>query len=248
MDMIRSVFVWVTSILFIILMFPITIIIWLVSTPFDHEHITVHWWLNYQGVVLSRCNLLWKIKIEGREKAKKNETYVIISNHQSILDILLITCLRYRLRWISKIENFSIPLLSWSMRMARYIPIERGNPESKVIMMEESIRTLKQGISIMMFPEGTRSKDDRIMDFKKGAFQMAIITEKPVLPVIIDGTGKVLPKKGIIFSGGYLLTIKVLDPVYPQSFGTTDPEELASKFRKLMEVALNEMNNKPHIQ
>jgi 1-acyl-sn-glycerol-3-phosphate acyltransferase len=248
MELLRSLFVWFFSVLFVILMFPLTFLIWSFNYPFDRECIIVHWWLNFQGIVLTRFNLLWKLKIEGREKAKKDETYVIISNHQSILDILLITCLRLRLRWISKIENFRIPILNWSMKMAKYIPIDRGNPESKAVMMEEAIRSLKQGISIMMFPEGTRSKDCTIQDFKKGAFEMALSTKKPILPVIIDGTGKVLPKKGIIFSGGYLLRVNVLDPVYPESFGITDPEELASKFRKIMETALNEMRREADIQ
>jgi 1-acyl-sn-glycerol-3-phosphate acyltransferase len=244
MEVTRSLFVWIFSILFVIMMFPLTVMIWLVCFFFDHERKMVHGWLNLQGIVLCRCSLLWKIKIEGREKTKKGETYIIISNHQSILDILLITCLRYRLRWISKIENFRIPVLNWSMKMAKYIPIDRGNPDSKVVMMEESLRSLKQGISIMMFPEGTRSKDGRIMNFKKGAFQMAMKADKPILPIIIDGTGNVLPKKGIIFSGGYLLSVKVLDPVYPESFCTEDPEELASNFRDIMEKALDGIHKK----
>jgi 1-acyl-sn-glycerol-3-phosphate acyltransferase len=247
MEILRSLFVWFFSVLFVILMFPITVLIWSICFPFDRESIMVHWWLTFQGIVLARFNLLWKIKTEGREKAKKGETYVIISNHQSILDILLITCLRLRLRWISKIENFRIPVLNLSMRMARYIPIDRGNPDSKAVMMDAAVRSLNHGISIMMFPEGTRSKDSKIQDFKKGAFQMALNTKKPILPVIIDGTGKVLPKKGIIFSGGYQLMVKVLDPVYPQSFGTTDPEELAREFKKIMETALNEMRRETDI-
>lgn len=246
MEIVRSLFVWLFSIIFVTILFPVTALIFIISYPFDNERAIVHWWLTFQGVVLCRCNLLWKIKVEGREKALNGETYVIISNHQSILDILLITSLRFRIRWISKIENFSVPILNWSMRMAKYIPVDRGNKESKEVMMEESIRTLKKGISIMMFPEGTRSKDGRIMDFKKGAFQMALNTGRPILPILIDGTGKVLPKKGIIFSGGYLLKIRLMDPVYPQSFSSSDPEELASFFRHKMKTALSEMHRETH--
>lgn len=241
MDIIRSLFVWICSVLFVILLFPVTFLIWLISLPFDKEHLLVHWWLTFQGIVLCRCNLLWKIKTEGRGKYKKGETYIIISNHQSILDILLITSLRFKLRWISKIENFRVPVLNWSMKMAGYIPIDRGNPESRVKMMEESLKSLNKGIPIMMFPEGTRSKDGSIATFKKGAFEMAIGAGIPLLPVIIDGTWKVLPKKGIIFSNGYLLNIKILDPVYPDAFGTSDPEQLASVIRDLMVTELNEL-------
>ena len=241
MSIFKSLLFWTSSILFAILMFPITVLIWLISYPFDRERIMVHWWLTFQGVVLCKSSLLWDIKIEGREKAKRDETYIIISNHQSILDIILITCLRYRMRWISKIEVFKVPVLSWSMKMAKYIPIVRGDNESKELMLDESIKSLRKGISIMLFPEGTRSSDGMIRDFRKGAFQIAISAKLPILPILVDGTGKVLPKKGIVFSGGYLLKLKVMDPVYPSDFGTEDPVELAYRFKNKMESTLNIM-------
>jgi 1-acyl-sn-glycerol-3-phosphate acyltransferase len=150
-------------------------------------------------------------------------------------------CLRYRFRWISKIENYKIPVLGWYMKMAKYIVVDRGNKESKAEMMERSAESLRKGISIMMFPEGTRSKDKEIGVFKNGAFQLALMTDKPILPVIVDGTGDVLPKHGVIFTSGHVLRMRVLDPVYPGSFGTGNPEELASKFRTLIINELNKM-------
>ena len=111
----------------------------------------------YQSLVISFLIPIWTIHIEGREKALKGATYVIISNHQSILDILLINCLRYKFKWISKIENFNVPVIGWYLRMADYITVDRGNEESKAEMLERSFTCLKRGISIMIFPEGTRS-------------------------------------------------------------------------------------------
>jgi 1-acyl-sn-glycerol-3-phosphate acyltransferase len=224
-------------------MFPFTVFIRVVSFPFDKEGIMVHWWLTIQGIVITRVNMLWSIRIEGRNKAKPCETYVIISNHQSMLDILLITSLRYRLRWVSKIEIFRVPLLGWSMKMACYIPIDRGNSESKAIMMGKSLTSLQKGISVMLFPEGTRSIDGVMRDFKKGAFQMAIETKRPILPVVLDGTGKVLPRKGFIFSGSHPLRVRVLDPISPENFGTTDPVVLAEKLKNIIESDLQKMRN-----
>lgn len=201
----------------------------------------MHWMLIYQGLILSRIVPIWNIRIEGREKAEKGTTYVIISNHQSILDILLINCLRCRFKWISKIENLKVPVLGLYLRMADYITVDRGNKDSKEEMLEKSINCLNEGTSIMLFPEGTRSVNREIGFFKRGAFQLAISAQKPILPVLMDGTGGVLPKHGFIFSTGHRIRIKVFDPVYPESFNTDDPDLLALNFSTFMKGALIEM-------
>ena len=188
----------------------------------------------WHGIILSCIIPFWRIRIEGRDNYDRDKTYVIISNHQSILDILILNCLRYRFRWISKIENTKLPVLGWYLRMAKYITIDRGNPDSKAVMMQKSLDSLRQGISIMIFPEGTRSLNNEMGSFKLGAFQLAIMADKPVLPVIVDGTGNALPRHGMVFTPGHTLRIKVLDPVYPGSFGTADPEELSQKLRTIM--------------
>jgi 1-acyl-sn-glycerol-3-phosphate acyltransferase len=114
--------------------------------------------------------------------------------------------------------------------MADYIVIDRGNEDSKTEMLEKSYTCLKKkGISIMIFPEGTRSLNNEIGFFKRGAFQLALQANVPLLPVLIDGTGGILPKHGLIFGSGHEIRIKVLDPVYPDSFGTDSPEDLAFK-------------------
>jgi 1-acyl-sn-glycerol-3-phosphate acyltransferase len=204
----------------------------------------MHWMLTYQSYLISMMLPIWKIKIEGREKADRKATYVIISNHESIMDILLLNCLRYRFCWISKIENLNRPVLAWYLKMARYITIDRGNKESKEDMIEKCYNRLMGGTSIMMFPEGTRSINGEIGFFKRGAFQLAISAKKPILPVLIDGTGKVLPKHGLIFKSGNKVRIKVLDPVPYESFKTDDCDALALKFSNFMTLALMELRAK----
>ena len=92
--------------------------------------------------------------------------------------------------------------------MADYIIVDRGNEESKIEMLEKSYNCLKKGISIMIFPEGTRSADNEIGFFKRGAFQLALQANVPILPVLIDGTGDILPKHGLIFGSGHHITDK----------------------------------------
>ena len=179
MEIIKSIIVWITGICFVIITFPLTLIVWIFTLLFDKERLIVHMFLMYESTILSFLMPIWKIHIEGREKAKKGITYVIISNHQSILDILLMNCLRYRYKWISKIENFNVPVIGWYLRMAKYITIDRGNEESKTEMLERSYNCLRNGISIMIFPEGTRSLNNQIGFFKRGAFQLALQAKVP---------------------------------------------------------------------
>lgn len=248
MDILLSVIVWSYWLAVTVILFPVSIIICFLTYPFDNERILFHWWMVFHSIIIVRPVPFWKIEISGREKIISGTPYVIIANHQSMLDILILNCIRYRYRWISKIENSRIPVLGWYLKMAKYITINRGNSESKEIMLGKSVESLRKGISIIIFPEGTRSPDNEIGPFKLGAFQMALMSDKPILPVVVDGTGKVLPKKGLVFSPGQTLSIRILDPVHPGMFNTSDPEELSHKMRNLMIGELDMLRNKKRVE
>jgi 1-acyl-sn-glycerol-3-phosphate acyltransferase len=128
--------------------------------------------------------------------------------------------------------------------MADYITVDRGDKESKEEMMDKSYQCLKRGTSIMMFPEGTRSADREIGFFRRGAFQLAISTNRPILPVLIDGSGGVLPKHGLLFNTGHKIRIRVFDPVPPESFNTDNPDILSLKFSNFMTEVLKEWRAK----
>ena len=241
MDILLSVVSWFIGISFLLIMFPITFITWLIVLPFDRKRAVVHWMLVYQSIILSYIIPAWKVRIEGRKKLRKNITYVIIANHQSILDTILLNVIGLRFKWISKVETYRIPVIGWYLRMAGYITVDRNDDESKGKMLERSLDCLKNGTSIMIFPEGTRSRDLRIGFFKRGAFQLAINSGTPVLPVLIDGTGDILPKHGLMVRGKHIITIKIFDPVYPELFGTDDPIKIAEKFRDFMTERLEEV-------
>jgi 1-acyl-sn-glycerol-3-phosphate acyltransferase len=241
MDFLKSVVVWLIALCFMGILFPVTLLIWLLALPFDRERVVTHWMLVYQSVIMSAIIPIWKIRIEGREKASRNRTYVIISNHQSILDILLINRLRYRFKWISKIENMKVPVLGWYLRMAGYLTVNRGKEESKAEMLEKALICLKKGNSVMIFPEGTRSLNGNIGFFKRGAFLLAIQAGVPLLPVLIDGTSEILPKHGLKLGSGYKVHIRVLDPVFPADFKTDNPDILAAEFCGMMKSELSNL-------
>ncbi len=244
MNVIKSVWVWLSSIVFILLAFPVALFLWLISLLFDDRRLMNNRWMVIQGIVLTKMSPFWKVITEGREKIDPNQAYVIVPNHQSLLDIVFFNMLRHRLRWVSKKEIFRVPIVGWEMRMVKYIELVRGNKSSVIKMMEECVKSLKEGISIVIFPEGTRSINGAIGKFKTGAFQIAIKTDKPLLPVLIDGTGEIMPRKGgVIFRNRRVVRIRVLDPIFPGQFGTGNPEELAARVQALMVTAMDQLRS-----
>jgi 1-acyl-sn-glycerol-3-phosphate acyltransferase len=237
----RSAIVWITGIIILVGLFPVSFIIWILVFPFDVNRKVMHRMLIYQSIILVRIIPFWKLKIEGKEKIHRNQTYVIISNHASLADIIMINCLGCNFKWISKIENSKVPVLGWYLRMADYITVDRNDEDSKINMLTRSLMCLKKGISLMIFPEGTRATDGTPGIFRRGAFQLAIEAGVPILPVVLKGTGGLLPKHGFLLGDTRHIVIRVLDPVYPQSFGTVDALELGEKFRKMISLALNEI-------
>ena len=242
--MIKSLWVWVSSITFVLLAFPVAVILWLLSLAFDSRRLMNNRWMVIQGIVLTKMSPFWKVIVDGREKIDHKQAYIIIPNHQSLLDIVFFNMLRHRLRWVSKKEIFSVPVVGWEMRMVRYIELIRGNKSIVVRMMEECVSSLQDGISVVIFPEGTRSLTGAIGKFKSGAFQLAVKTDKPLLPVLIDGTGEIMPKKGgFIFRNRRVVRIRVLDPIFPGQFGTGDPEQLAARIQAQMVTAMDQLRS-----
>jgi 1-acyl-sn-glycerol-3-phosphate acyltransferase len=245
MELIKSAWVWLSSIIFITLALPVALLLWLISIPFDKRRLMNNRWMVIQGIVLTKMSPFWKVVVDGREKIDQNQAYVIVPNHQSMLDIVFFNMLHHRLRWVSKIEVFKIPIVGWEMRMVKYIELVRGNKSSVIRMMEKCVESLQDGISVVIFPEGTRSLTGAIGKFKAGAFQIAVKTDKPLLPVLIDGTGDILPKKGFLFGNRSVVRIRVLDPIFPGNFITGDPDELAAMVQTRMVSALEQLRSEP---
>ncbi len=244
MNILKSLWVWLSSITFVLLAFPVALLLWLLALAFDRRRLMNNRWMVIQGIVLTKMSPFWKVIVDGREKLDQKQAYIIIPNHQSLLDIVFFNMLRHRLRWVSKIEIFRVPLVGWEMKMVKYIELIRGNKASVIKMMEKCVESLQDGISVVIFPEGTRSLTGAIGKFKSGAFQLAVKTDKPLLPVLIDGTGEIMPKKGgIIFRNRRIVRIRVLDPIFPGQFGTGDPEELASRVQAMMVTAMDQLRS-----
>jgi 1-acyl-sn-glycerol-3-phosphate acyltransferase len=220
---------WVFLTLSSIALFPVAVAIWAVTAPFDRRLTLLHQFTCFWASLYSWVNPLWPVTIEGREKIDPKATYVMVANHLSLLDILVLFRLFTHFKWVSKVENFKIPCVGWNMRLNRYIELKRGDKESIREMMVACERTLGEGNSIMMFPEGTRSKTGVLQPFKTGAFELAIRTRKPILPIVVEGTSHALPKKGFVLQGRHPIRITVLDPWPVERFDGIDAKELTAQ-------------------
>ncbi len=134
------------------------------------------------------------VRVMGRENIDRNQSYVIVSNHQSQYDILMIYgWLGVDFKWVMKQELRKVPALGIACERLGHIFIDRSDPVSAVASLKAAKEKITNGTSMMFFPEGTRSKDGTLGTFKKGAFKMAIDLGLPVLPVTITGTSNILP-------------------------------------------------------
>ena len=156
------------------------------------------------------------VRVEGRERSRDLPACVYVSNHQSMVDILAVFAIRLPFLWVSKLENFYVPFLGWTMWLNNYVPVKRGNLASIRRMLRRCERALQAGSSLFVFPEGTRSNDGNLQRFFRGAFWIAARNRVPVVPVIIDGTARILPKRTFRIRP-QAVTVRLLDPIDPRS-------------------------------
>jgi 1-acyl-sn-glycerol-3-phosphate acyltransferase len=182
------------AIALIVVALPVQALLLLVSAPFDRNRVVAGRFLRIVGVLISKTFPPWRLRVEGRWPGKG--PYVVVANHQSILDILLLSRMPREMKWVAKEELFRIPWVGWMLRMSGDIAIRRGDAESGGEALARAKAYLGRGMSVMIFPEGTRSARGTLLPFKSGAFRLASEAGVPVLPVAVHGTARGMPKGG----------------------------------------------------
>lgn len=176
--------------------------------------------LGFHAGVYWAQSLTWaswvRVRVEGREHLRPGQSYVILSNHQGAFDILaLYGFLGRQFRWVMKQELRKVPFLGWGCAAIGHIFVDRGNSSRAIASLEAAKSQLAGGVSVLFFPEGTRSADGRLLPFKKGGFVMARQLGFPILPVTLSGSRRILPK-GCLFPRPGWVTIRfhpALDPI-----------------------------------
>jgi len=209
-------------------------IIALIISPFDSK-----------GKVIHRIARLWAsphIKLGGIKVVTSGldritaPPYIFMCNHQSALDIYgLLFSLPLSFRWIAKRQLFLIPFFGWALKRAGHISIDRENPREALKAMDEAARKIRDGMNIIIFPEGTRSRDGSLLPFKKGGFSLALRAMVPIVPVGIVGTSTLQPKGSFIPAGKGVIYIHIGEPIPLEGMGRSAKGELMNSVRANIE-------------
>jgi 1-acyl-sn-glycerol-3-phosphate acyltransferase len=218
----------------------------IVSSLFDHR-----------GHFAHRCARAWswliltttgvRVRVEGLERITPGKTYVFVSNHQSIYDIpVIFASLPYQLRIIAKASLAKFPVLGWHLRRGGHLFVHRNNPDRAGILARWRA-LVKDGLSLIIFAEGTRSVDGTVARFKAGSFLLALEAGLPIVPLAVVGTRHVMQKGRLRTEPGDVQLI-VHDPIYPPALaspGVRDAKRLADQVRAVVAAAVDARSTHP---
>lgn len=212
-----------------------------VCYPFDRGRRVVHELSRILVRIFFFIPLRWRQRVEGLELIDRRKQYVIVINHNTVIDIPTLYYLPLNFRWVSKREVFRVPFFGQYLVLHGDICIDRGRAaEALEQMVRKGKMWIGRGASIAIFPEGTRSKDGEIHRFKAGAFTLAREAGVDILPVVLDGT-RTLIRKNLMFNWGNRITIRVLPPIPAERVAATEPHELMTEVHDAMCAALSDI-------
>lgn len=232
--MLRNLFCMFTAAVWTAILFPVTVVAMVATlNPSASMYVVQKWWSPV---------LLWaggaRLEVLGRERLTAGQPYVFVSNHQSTIDIpALFVALPVDFRFVAKKVLQYVPFLGWYMTLARFVFIDRKNHRAALRSLEIAGQRIRGGISIVMFPEGTRSDDQRVLPFKKGPFALAMKAAVPIVPVAVEGSGVLMPKNSWNITPGPI-RVAIGAPIDPVPFGD-DREALIREVRTRV-IELNE--------
>ena len=229
MAVIRSMVIWFT--------FSILLLAWLlmltISRLFDRDPVAYRTGYLFRkfGNAIILINPAWRLHISGEKIFNPRRPYVVVCNHQSMADIPLISNLPWEMKWLAKTELFKLPVIGWMLRLSKDISVDRKNPRSGAQALIKAQHVLHQKCSVMIFPEGTRTLDGRVRQFSDGAFHLAIKTQVPILPLVIEGSHDCIPKNSWKFGKPSDIFLKVLAPIETSAMTVRDVPALRETVR-----------------
>lgn len=224
----------------LLLWLPLLAVVRVVTYPVDPAHYWTGLLFRKVAVVMVTLNPLWRFRVSGTLPVNPRLPYVVVSNHESFVDILLISHLPWEMKWLSKVEILRIPVLGWDMWLAGDVPVERGTARSAVRAMKRCREILAQRVSVIIFPEGTRSPTADMLPFKDGAFRLALQAGVPILPLALYGTGTALPKHGWKF-GRSRADVRILEPIETAGMTLANLDSLRDRVRERIAAAREQL-------
>lgn len=202
-----------------------------------------HFWAYHPGRIWSKIIvriLFLPVKVEGHENISDDESYVFVSNHQGCFDIFLIYgYLNKNFKWLMKYQLMKIPFVGTTCRASKHILVDNSTPGKVKETYRNARQTLQNGMSVVVFPEGSRTRDGQLQPFKRGSFMLADELQLPVVPMTINGSYDVMPRhRDMKWAIYHPLTLTIHKPIYPQSKGTDNQHRLSELSREAIASAL----------
>ena len=228
--MLRTAYAWTLGVALTLFWSALGILTW----PFSPRgELYLRFARIWSGMILR--GLAIPLEVEREAALEPDRPYLFMSNHRSVFDIFaLFLATRHSLRMVAKRELFVIPIFGWAMWMCGFIPIDRSDRESAIESLNEAARRVREGISVLVFPEGTRGRGTELLPFKKGGFMLAVQAGVPVVPVAIRGSERIMPKGTLRVGRGRIL-VHMGRPIPTAGRGTEDREKLSHEVREAME-------------
>lgn len=227
-----AVLAWVGIVLMTVGWTALIMIVFLFHSFIDPDRRICHRLASCWGKTLVRLASIQSVEISGQENISADRPVVLVANHQSYVDVPLLFYVPGQFKWMADEDLFRIPVFGWAMRMAGYVPVRRGDARQGTRSLERAKAWLARGISVFIFPEGTRSHTGVLGRFQTGAFRLSISTRTPVVPVVVVGSRQLLPRGQWAFRWGARLKIRILPPL--RVGDSVSPRELARQVRKKM--------------
>lgn len=200
--------------------------------------------LHWCGYVITRLRPAWRVTIEGDVPTREDGAFILVGNHQSHSDIPVISCVPLDFKWVAKKELFSIPVVGWMFGMAGQIAVDRKDSRAGAKALIQASRLLQQGMPVLFFPEGTRSRDGNLLRFQDGPFRLALKTGVPILPVVIEGTGALLKRNSLVFSDATDFRVRLLAPISTAKENWPDAAALRDAVHGTMQRELDAMRGR----
>lgn len=238
MKILISILIWIAGVIITAAAFLSSLIIKKAPFPIANRAKLVHaqcfWWAD----ALVAMNPYWKLKVEGLENIDHKQTYVIVANHQSFADIIIIYKTHMYFKWVAKESLLKLPFIGGLLWVNDHVMLSRGDFGSIKTVYRQAAKWLRSGVSMLFFPEGTRSGTDEMNEFQNGAFKLAIKEKRPILPVFIGGTREAIPKGGWIFKTKVSGRLVVFPPIDTSVYRPADYARLRDIVRaKLQDIA-----------
>ena len=232
---------WITMSVTSLIITPVFLLVWIFTFWWDRRRIAAHfmgtfWAWHYQSLIPQ-----WRISLEGRERIPWNRPVVMVSNHRSLVDILALYKIRRPFKWTSKVENFRLPFIGMVLTLTNSIKVRRESLRSGAKFISHAEAEMKKGSSILLFPEGTRSKTNTMRPFKEGAFLLAKRTIAGIIPIVLTGSETTFPLGSGILMGPSHIRIRVLEEIPAQTVEEMEVKALMELVRKRMETGLEEL-------